>query len=206
MMSSARNIVVWFGRSLALVCGLLMLAGCESLQTDGAADKGSPDKSGATNWITIRKSEQLTIELRDITPEQKIEQTVQEDGSIGLTFNMKAIAEGKTVVQLRQEIHDMYVPKYYRRISVNIKRENLFFFVGGEVKTPGRLIYTGDITVTKAIQAAGDFTVYADKKNIKVIRANGKIEKVNYKNAIKEPKKDLPIYPGDQIIVPLSPY
>jgi protein involved in polysaccharide export with SLBB domain len=200
-MSSARNIFVWCGRGLALVCGLLMLVACETLSD------GSGDGQIATNnvsWKEISTGEQLTIELRDIPPpDQKIEQTVQDDGTVALTFNMKIVAAGKTVNQLRDEIHDLYVPRYYKNISVFIKRENLSFFVGGEVKTPGRLQYIGDITVTKAIQAAGDFTVFADKKNIKVIRRNGKIEKVNYYNAIKKPKLDLPLYPGDQVIVPL---
>jgi polysaccharide export outer membrane protein len=204
-MSSARNIIVWFGSAFALVCGLLLLSGCETLQPNGAGDSGQ--SSTNQSWLTIHTGEQLTIELRDLpTPDQKIEQTVQDDGTIGLTFNMKVVAAGKTVNQLRDEIHDLYVPKYYRRISVNIKRENLTFFVGGEVKMPGRLLYNGDITVTKAIQAAQDFTVYANKKNIKVIRSNGKIEKVNYRKAIENPKLDLPLYPGDQVIVPLSPY
>jgi polysaccharide export outer membrane protein len=202
-MSSARNIVVWFGRAFALVCGLLMLVGCETFPTDGPAE--SSQTSTNKSWMTIHTGELLTIELRDIPPpEQKIEQSVQDDGTLTLPFNVKVEAAGKTVNQLRDQIHDEYVPKYYRRVTVNIKRENLAFFVGGEVKLPGRLQYIGDITVTKAIQAAGDFTVYADKKNIKVIRTNGKTEKVNWYKATKEPKLDPQLYPGDQVIVPLS--
>lgn len=204
-MSSDRNIIVWFGRAFALVCGWLVLVGCETFPTDGPGENAQ-SATNRVSWLTIHTGEQLTIELRDIPPpETKIEQTVQDDGTVGLTFNMKVNAAGKTVNQLRDEIHDLYVPRYYKRATITIKRENLSFFVGGEVKMPGRLAYVGDITVTKAIQAAQDFTVFADKKNIKVIRTTGKIEKVNYYKAIKDPKLDLPLYPGDQVIVPLSP-
>ncbi len=40
------------------------------------------------------------------------------------------------------------------------------------VKQPGREIYVGKTTVTKAITSAGDFTDYASH-NVKLIRANG---------------------------------
>lgn len=205
-MSSVRNIVVWSGRAIALVCGLLMLVGCDTLPTDVPGQNAQAGTNTISrSWMTIHTGEQLTIELRDIPPpEPKLEQTVQDDGTIALTLNQKIVAAGKTVNQLRDEIHDLYVPRYFIRMSVNIKRENLTFFVGGEVKMPGRLLYNGDITVTKAIQAAGDFTVYADKKRIKVIRSNGAVEKVNFKKAIQNPKLDPPLYPGDQVIVPLS--
>jgi len=208
-MSSVRNIVVWSGGAFALVLGLLMLAGCDTLPTNvpGQNAQVGTNRTAATSWMTIQTGEQLTIELRDIPPpEPKMEQTVQDDGTISLILNMKVVAAGKTVNQLRDEIHDMYVPKYFQRMSVNIKRENLTFYVGGEVKMPGRLLYNGDITVTKAIQAAGDFTVYGDKKRIKVIRRAGNVEKVNYNKATQNPKLDPPLYPGDQVIVPLAPW
>jgi protein involved in polysaccharide export with SLBB domain len=59
------------------------------------------------------------------------------------------------------------------------------------------------MTVLKAIQAAGDFTDFGKKSKVEVIRANGHKEKpVDCYKAIKNPKLDLPIFPGDQVIVP----
>jgi protein involved in polysaccharide export with SLBB domain len=58
------------------------------------------------------------------------------------------------------------------------------------------------MTVLKAIQTAGGFTEFAKRTKVQVTRANGHKEKpVNYDKAVKNPKLDLPIYPGDQIFV-----
>ena len=63
--------------------------------------------------------------------------------------------------------------------------------------------YLSEMTVLKAIQTAGDFTDFSRKTQIQVIRANGHKEKlVNYNKALGNPKLDLPIFPGDQVIVP----
>jgi protein involved in polysaccharide export with SLBB domain len=206
-MNLLRNLIVQWGRGVVLVCALLALTGCETFEGNQA------QSSSLTNQVPrldptldpIRIGEALSIEFLDINPSQKIEQTVQEDGTISLILGQKLIAAGKTATELQDAIHDLYVPKLFHRVTVNIKRDNRFYFVGGEVKNPGRFIYSGEMTVIKAIQSAGDFTIYAAKKRIQINRADGKVEKVNFWDALKNPKKDLPIYPGDRIIVPLSP-
>jgi protein involved in polysaccharide export with SLBB domain len=198
-MNSVRNIIVWWRGALALVCGLFMLAGCETMQPQTANDEkpaGNPD--------IIQVGETLSIEFLDIAVPQKIDQTVQQDGSISLILGQKANVAGKNVVQAQNEIHDLYVDRFFKRLTVNIRREVRFFSVGGEVKTPGMRPYTGPTTVIKAIQSAGDFTVYADKKRVQVTRSTGRTEIVDVRKAYKNPKLDLPIYPGDQIHVPLS--
>ncbi len=55
--------------------------------------------------------------------------------------------------------------------------------------------------VTQAIQSAGDFTDFADQREVRVIRANGRVEIVDCKAALEDPSKDLPVYPGDNIVV-----
>ena len=152
----------------------------------------------------ITVGERLEIEFLDVNPPQKIEQTVQQDGTISLILGQKANIAGKTVVQAQADIRALYVPKYFFNVTINIKREVRFYSVGGYVKSPGRQPYTAAMSVVTAIQSAGDLTVYGDPKRVQVIRSNGKIQKVNLKDALKDPKKDLPIYPGDRIHVPLA--
>ncbi|PYJ94009.1 MAG: hypothetical protein DME23_25520, partial [Verrucomicrobia bacterium] len=77
-----------------------------------------------------------------------------------------------------------------------------YFFVGGRVKNGGQKAYLSEMTVLKASQAAGDFDEYANRKNVQIIRADGRKETENCAKALKNPKLDKPIYPGDQIIVP----
>ena len=73
--------------------------------------------------------------------------------------------------------------------------------VGFIVKAPGRQLYVGETTVTKAIGSAGDFTDFANHKNVELIRANGKKIKVNVDNALQDPALDPQVYPGDQVYV-----
>jgi protein involved in polysaccharide export with SLBB domain len=204
-MKLIRNI---FASGMALWAALV-LAGCatdnELIRADNAYE-GATNQPPDTGEI-IRSQEALTIELYDTGPGvQKIEQTVADDGTLTLPLiPQRVLAAGKKVSELQDAIHDLYVPQYYKRMTVSIKRENRFYFVRGQVKNPSQRSYTGDITLTRAIAAAGDFTEYADRKNIRIIRSNGVKEKVNWLNIIKNPKKyDVPIYPGDTIHVPLS--
>jgi polysaccharide export outer membrane protein len=130
------------------------------------------------------------------------EVAIKEDGTISLPLIGDVQAAGKTPGQLQNDIHDLYVPKYYVRLTVTVKSQDRVFYVGGEVKTPGRQLYVGLTTVTKAIQSAGDFTDFANKRKVWLIRANGEKIKVNCKEALEDPSKDPPVYPGDQIQVP----
>ena len=98
---------------------------------------------------------------------------------------------------MQNEIHDLYVPKYYVRLNVVVKPGDRIYYVRGEVKQPGREIYVGETTVTKAITSAGDFTDFASHK-VWLIRANGQRVKVNVDKALEDPSLDPQVYPGDQ--------
>jgi polysaccharide biosynthesis/export protein VpsN len=136
------------------------------------------------------------------TPNPDHEEAIKEDGTITLPLIGAVQAAGKTPGQLQNDISDLYVPKYYVRLTVTVKSQDRVFYVGGEVKTPGRQLYVGLTTVTKAVQSAGDFTDFANRRKVWLIRANGEKIKVNCKEALEDPSKDLPVYPGDQIQVP----
>ena len=129
-------------------------------------------------------------------------QTITEDGTIILPYIGLVHAAGLTTGELQQKIHDLYVPKFYTQLTVNVSGQQRVYYVGGEVKQPGRLLYSGETTVTKAIQSAGDFTDFANRKKVKLIRANGQVIKVNCIKAAQDPSLDPPVYPNDQILVP----
>ena len=69
------------------------------------------------------------------------------------------------------------------------------------MRQPSRQIFIGRITVTQAIQSAGDFTDFADQRSVRVIRASGEVDIVDCKAALDDPTKDLTVYPGDNIVV-----
>jgi protein involved in polysaccharide export with SLBB domain len=105
------------------------------------------------------------------------------------------------VGQLQEELHQLYVPAYYRSLTVTVKLQERYFFVGGQVRSPGMKPYLQQMDVISAIQAGGDFTDFADRRNIKIVRSDGRTEEVSWKVAVKDPKANRPIYPGDRVIV-----
>jgi len=113
------------------------------------------------------------------------------------------MAAGKTIGQLQDELQNLYVPAYFKAAPVTVKRQESYFFVGGRVRNAGQKAYLSEMTLLKAIQTAGDFDEYANRKKVQIIRLNGRKETINCDKALKNPTKlDVPIYPGDQIIVP----
>ena len=151
----------------------------------------------------INIGDSLTITFFDLPIVlQPIEQQVRSDGTITLINNQTFTAKGKTRGELEKEIRARYVPSLYPRMTVAIKPFERFFFVGGEVRSPGAQRYMSPITVLKAIQSAGDFTDFAQRKKIRLTRLDGKKLTINWYEAQKDPSLDPPVYPGDTIHVP----
>ena len=160
----------------------------------------NPDLMGAG---ILRAGDLVRVSLLDIPqPPQPIEVRIPDDGKITLPWNITVDARGKTISQLQEEIRNAYVPKYFVRLTVNIKTEELFYFVGGEVRAPARQQYLGDMTVLRAIDTVGGFSDFANRKKIELRRANGETHLINWEKARKNPKLDLKVFPNDQVTVP----
>ena len=145
----------------------------------------------------INIGDSLTITFMDLPILiQPIEKQVASDGTITLINNENFTAAGKNRGELEKEIRARYVPRLYPRMTVTIKPLERFFFVSGEVRSPGAQRYISPITVLKAIPAAGDFTDFAQRKKIRLTRLNGKKLTINWYEAQKDPSLDPPVYPG----------
>jgi len=131
------------------------------------------------------------------------DERIKEDGTITLPLIGAVKAAGKTPVELQSEIHDLYVPRYYKQLTVTPWGGELVYYVGGQVCSPGRQLYVGATTVLKAIESAGGFTEYAARRRVELIRTNGKRFRVDCINGAKDVAFDLPVYPGDKINVPM---
>jgi polysaccharide export outer membrane protein len=206
-----------------LVAGFF-IAGCKS-GTEGVAfaqlpgDAGASSAQGGTISNTsparplgndtmdaIRTGDTLRINFSDlpIIVQSPIEERVKDDGTITLLESQTFTAAGKTRGQLEKEIHDRYVPDYYKKMTVSVlpKSDTQFYFVDGEVKMANRQVYLSRTTVLKAIASAGGFTDFANKGNVTLTRVDGRTVKVNCKKAQKDPRLDLEVFPGDKIWVP----
>ena len=127
---------------------------------------------------------------------------IAEDGTITLPLIGKVQAAGKTPGELQDEITKLYVPSYFMSLAVTVTAQYRVFYVGGEVIHPGPEVYTSATTVTKAIQAAGDFTQFSSHTVWLTRGADGTRVKVNVDKALRDPTQDPPVFPGDQIHVP----
>jgi polysaccharide export outer membrane protein len=116
-------------------------------------------------------------------------------------LNQPFQAAGKTIGELEKEIREHYVPKYYKYLTVTVRPLGQYYSVKGEVRSPNRYPYLNDTTVLKAIASAGDFTDFARKRKVKLYRTNGRIETEDCVKALRNPRLDLPVYPGDWINV-----
>jgi polysaccharide export outer membrane protein len=196
-----------------LVCGLLfavvLLTGCYSspidpVFSDNPQPAGSTDQNNAAPAVArFHVGDTVTVTLSGPPEEIPVHtEPIKEDGTITMPSIGHVQAAGKTAGELQNEIYGLYVPKYYQHLTVTVTTGDRVYYVTGEVKQPGRQLYVGQMTVTKAITTAGDFTDFANHKKVRLIRSNGQTVNVNCDKALQDPSLDLPVYPNDQIQVP----
>jgi len=200
----------------ASVCGLLlaglMLAGCSS-PSDEALFSDMPNPPAMSGLPSANQSagdaarfhtgDTIIVSLSDLPEDIPVHQEpIKEDGTITLPNIGKVQAAGKTAGELQNAIHDLYVPRFYTHVTVTVNIGDRVYYVGGEVKSPNRYVYSGETTVSRAIQSANDFTDFANHKKVVLIRANGERIKVDVDKVLKGRAEDPPVYPGDQISVP----
>ena len=85
---------------------------------------------------------------------------------------------------------------------MTVNPQERIIVVGGDVKMPNSYRYSSGLTVTKAIQTAGGFTEFGNRRNVRLRRAHtSKDIIVNVLKALENPEYDFPVYPGDLIFV-----
>lgn len=193
--------------SLALAA---VLAGCGTKAPPKTAGS-PPPATNADIESPLRVGDKIRVELTGIPDPSYVpmDLDIKDDGSIPLPYLGRVMAAGKTVIELEKEILSLYVPTFYKHASVTVTPVARFFYVGGCVNnngSGGRVVYAGPITITSAIVAAGDFTAFADKRHVQITRVDNTRIIVNCVKAIKNPKLDVPVYPGDRITVPLRKF
>lgn len=192
---------------LALAC-CLVLSGCGGGGAGAAtASPGGARPAGAAlagEWTdTLRKNDMVRITFTGIpNPPPDHEERIKEDGTITLQLIGPVQAEGMSAGQLQKAIHDRYVPDYFQRLTVTVQTENRVFFVDGEVRRPDRYVYTGEMTLLRAVAAAGGFTDFAARGRVELTRPGKPPVIVDGERAKRRPELDPPVYPGDRIFVP----
>lgn len=203
MVPSNLRFLPMFVRALALLGLSVSLVGCGGGAAGPSGGGATPSGRPAELSDKLRHGDLVSITFSgNPTPPVEQEERIKEDGTINLQYLGAVQAEGLTPGELQKRIQDEYVPKFFRRLTVTVKTENRVFYVYGEVRSPGRLMYAGEMTVVRAIASSGGFTDFAARTRVELVRANGQKVKVDAKRASENPKLDLPVIPGDTIFVP----
>lgn len=185
---------------------VMWVVGCSSTPPAPPSDAAPPVDTSAPPEMGVDKlrvNDVVTIMFSGISsPPPTHEERIREDGTIQPSHLFPPIhAAGKTVLELQRELGTAY-SKYYRNLTVTVRAEGRFFVVRGEVKSPNRHPYVGQMSVLRAIAAAGDFTDFANRKRVELTRSTGQKIVVDCVRAQRDPSQDLPVYPNDQIYVP----
>jgi polysaccharide biosynthesis/export protein len=188
----------------------LLIAGCatEELRTREyslAKDAPNPAKPTGESYVIGSGDALEIIVWKEPTLSGPVK--VRPDGLITLPLINEVRAAGQTTAQLRKTLEERY-KKYVQAPNVTIRVTEITsseVFLVGQVAKPGAYPSTGHDTVLQLITRAGGLTIFADRRNVKVVRReNDKVREylVDYDAILKgDLKQDLVLRAGDRVIV-----
>ena len=205
--------------SLCLVCGLLT---CLSLKPVSAADAvpasavlAQTDKGAAPAEISptdeYRVGVNDVLDISVLRPEEFTLRTiVSPDGFVSFPYIGSIFVKGMTLSGLQQQIQKKLADGYlqYPVVSVVlVESRSRYFFVYGEVQTPGAYVIEDNMTVFKALAVAGGFTKFGASSRVKILRPKKagpgyETFKVNLKDIMNGSKEaDILLNAGDVVVI-----
>ena len=185
-----------------LLLSLLAGSGCETL-SGTAHNPRIPEPASAA---VLRAGDSLTISVQGVPDPTVLAQQIDEQGLVTLPYIGAVPASGATAAQLSQRVRETYVArKIYNAVDVTVSVTERYVYVGGEVANQGRIAWSPDLTLSKAVQAAGGFTVYAKESGVSLVRDQHAYV-VNATLAQRSPAEDPRLFPGDSLQVPRSAF
>ncbi|MBA3848959.1 MAG: hypothetical protein C0502_03060 [Opitutus sp.] len=187
-----------------LLATLAVLAGCET--TAARPTGANPKVAASASAAQLRPGDSLTVTLSGIPDPSNNSVQIDEQGSISLPFLGAIPAAGRNTGELSQSIRQAYLDrKFYTAISVSVAVTERYVYIGGEVQRPGRIPWSPDLTLAKAVQSAGGFTLYAKESRVTLTR-DRKAYEFDVTLAQRRPEEDPLLFPGDSIQVPRSAF
>lgn len=162
----------------------------------------------------LRAGDKVSYQVIEDREDPKI-LVVADNGELDIPYLGRVAAAGKTCKQLSEEIKAQLEKELYYRATVIIALESANKWLGrvyvwGEVRNQGAIdmFVQENLTAGKAILRAGGFTDFANKKKVRVIKANApegkRIIELNMAEILEQGKteKDVPLEPDDIVVVP----
>jgi polysaccharide export outer membrane protein len=172
------------------------------------AQPGPTTKAAATTDAGYKIGPQDVLRV-DVWKETEISRSVpvRPDGKISLPLLNDVQAAGLTAMELANTITEG-LKKFINnpQVTVTVTEINSRrVYVTGEVTRPGAYPLLPNMTALQALTSAGGFTQFSNPKKIYVLRnESGKQVKhpFNYKAVLDGKQDDIPLLPGDTIVVP----
>jgi len=139
--------------------------------------------------------------------DEQVETKVDADGEVKLRYIGAVKADGLSATELEREIAEEYTSRQqiYRSVTVRVMVPNTFYFIGGEVRQPGRFPIIGRVTLSQAVVAAGNFTEWANTRRVVLVRNNERAV-INFREIQRDPTQDVELLAGDVIRVERSTF
>lgn len=202
----------WQG--LTLLCAMLLSAAGALAQAPGPAtpeaDPGFPKPAADGDRYILGPGDVIQVFVWR-NPELSTTVPVLPDGRVSTPLVDSIVASGKTPVQLARDI-EAELAEYVRspRVSILVSSPKSTFSqvkLVGQVANPQGIPYQDGMTVMDAVLASGGLTVFAAGNRAKVLRkVNGQQREIPVKlRDVMEKgdmKHNLPLMPGDIIVVP----
>lgn len=192
---------------LGLLCGQL-LQGCASVADLFYSPPAPPVASTmAAEEYRIGVGDKLRVSVWGQESFDSIV-PVRPDGMVSVPLLDDVRAAGLTVLELKALLTQM-LEEYVASPDVTVVMMEMgskMIYVTGEVNRPGAFPLDREFRVLDALTLAGGFTVYADKRRIKIIRYQNDTPqefRFNYNKFVKgkAPQSNIVLRPGDTVIV-----
>lgn len=174
-----------------------------------AAPAPEPDRSqqpvaseSGVTFYRFKSGDPVVVHLRGIYPkDEAVEDIIDEDGNVTIPLVGDIPAAGKSTSQLEADITKYYIDGgYYRSITVNVVMPSPFYFIRGEIRSPGRFPVVSGVTILQAIAAAGGYTEFANQRTVQLIRGKTTTT-INVREIERNPDRDIRLESGDVIVV-----
>ena len=190
----------------AIAATALLVAAAPAARASDSDKKPAPGAFTTTDEYRLGAGDKLRIE---VYKDEQLSQSVQirPDGKITLPLIGDMAATGLTPLELRDQIATQ-LKEYVTNPTVTVivvEATSAHAYVMGEVARPGEVLLHGPVTIVQAIAMAGGFKEFANTKDVKVLRPNGRgvqTLRFNYKDVLNGDVTPMLLQSGDTVIVP----
>ncbi len=181
----------------------LAVSGCGGF-SGHSPTPGAVTGTGRTD--VMRVGDKITVRLTGVPSDSDayiVEVQIPQSGDITVPLLSQPFhAAGRNAGDLAAEITEAYkTQRIYTTPDVTVIPEERYVSVGGDVRSPMRVLYTPDLTLLTAINSCGGFTDYAQRRSVRIIRGQQVIY-IDAAAAAGSAGADPALFPGDQIYVP----